>query len=276
MILKQTLRWCAPHLIEAIKQEERFFTARALTGTNLPVLSDAADLMKPSEGSGMMGVRNYQPLIEAWSALQRDLKSRIEDGVCHVEAILSGDTGDTSDTHPTALSRLLASDMHFDFLSNTLTLRGQRYIAVRISADVNVAGKSTSANAIVATTASAQGEGNAERGIWAIGERPSATSGAPPLEHAADLNGGPPAELAAQAALADRRRRFPRSELVAIVRTRLHDRRGLNKDEARALVAEFRRLHPGRREPKYREVLDHVQSLYDEALALGIPRIPLD
>ncbi|MCU1546226.1 MAG: hypothetical protein JWP30_1326 [Homoserinimonas sp.] len=128
-IVAAAQRWCAPHLIEAIKREEKLFTAPDLVGINLPVLSDAMDLMTNQHG-WTAGGRNYEPLMEAWSALQRDLKIHIEDGVCHVEGIRSGDVGDS---HPTALSGLLASDMHFDFLGNTLSLRGQRYIAVRIS-----------------------------------------------------------------------------------------------------------------------------------------------
>jgi hypothetical protein len=83
-------------------------------------------------------------------------------------------------------------------------------------------------------------------------------------------------DFASEVPTGNKRRRFPRAELIAIACDRLQARKRLNKEEAHCLLAEFERLHPGRRPPAFREVLDHLRVIYDEAAKARAPRFPPD
>ncbi|WP_188972951.1 hypothetical protein [Neoroseomonas lacus] len=68
------------------------------------------------------------------------------------------------------------------------------------------------------------------------------------------------------------RRRFPMAEMVVIARTRARD--ASNKGEAKALIAEFKRLYRGRKVPAYRTVVDHVSEIYELAAENACPLNP--
>jgi hypothetical protein len=131
--------------------------------------------------------------------------------------------------------------------------------------------------------ASPAAEHDAQDGSAADVERPAAreddgdppSSSEAPAPPVATLGDGE-RETGGEVPAPKRHSRFPWPELIAIARDRLQTRKRLNKDEASVLLAEFVRLHPGRRAPAYREVLDHVRSIYDEAAKATAPRFPLD
>lgn len=129
-LLEALNKWCDPEAILGVVRAEMLFSDGELRTLSAPILitselrGDGRSRLLPQTGD------RFTDLRIAWADLIRDFKHRIE----HEEMYLDGlePTKDMGNERE-ALRGALATDFDFDFLDNTVTYRGRRFLAVTAS-----------------------------------------------------------------------------------------------------------------------------------------------
>jgi hypothetical protein len=120
--------WTDPVLLGEVCRCERRYTPNELTAfPSHPILSDPADLAKPSKSSWSLGPPSFNDLIAAWRALENDLRARLARGEFHLRGVM---TQPQRTTEQVGLPGVWAADFWFDFRRDTITVDDARYVAV--------------------------------------------------------------------------------------------------------------------------------------------------
>jgi hypothetical protein len=120
--------WTDPALLGEVCRCERRYTPNELTSfPTHPILSDPADLAKPTRNSWSLGPPRFSDLIAAWRALENDLRARLTRGEFHLRGVM---TQPQRTTDQVSLPGVWAADFWFDFRRDTITVDDARYVAV--------------------------------------------------------------------------------------------------------------------------------------------------
>ncbi len=143
-MVEALVEWCDPHLVEAVRIEERRYTATELAIWPEPKLSPQDQWRRPTGQNWMIGETRYSLLRLAWQTLVQDFRNRIEAGAMYLEGV---EVTDEYDAEAQALRGAFAAEFKFAFSLNTLRLGKKRYAAITVSrapslwADIEASGK---------------------------------------------------------------------------------------------------------------------------------------
>lgn len=127
-LLQGLIEWCDPELVEAVRSEERHFTAYELHNYLSVKLSHPREWSQASPGR--FGGPDFTLLDAAWESLLRDFADRVLRGEVHLQGV---QVEPTLETARRPIPDVWASDFRFDFEDNGIRVYQYRYTAVRVS-----------------------------------------------------------------------------------------------------------------------------------------------
>lgn len=125
-------RWTDPHLVAAVRAEERRFPPFNLHeyyrfGKSQVQLS-ADDELRPARASNAWtGPPDIGGLLSAWRILERDLRLRIERGEFHLRGVLVAPIRERT---PSIIESAWAADFKFDFHAGRIKVGDAEYVGV--------------------------------------------------------------------------------------------------------------------------------------------------
>jgi hypothetical protein len=120
--------WTDPALLGEVCRCERRYTQNELSAFRAhPILSDPADLAKPTKNSWSLGPPSFGDLIAAWTALETDFRARLVSGEFDLQGVMAQPRRTTEQV---TLPGVWAADFWFDFRQDAISVDDARYVAV--------------------------------------------------------------------------------------------------------------------------------------------------